>query len=97
MELPVAAAEECAAVFLTMDDWAREEDEEPDAPAAGNGNARSFWLLALTGLATSIDAAAIGVGLAFLDVHIGIVAAVIFVALKVIGVALLPVAVMVCE
>ncbi len=53
------------------------EDAEPDAAAAGNGNARSFWLLALTGLATSIDAAAIGVGLAFLDVHIGIVAAVI--------------------
>lgn len=53
------------------------EDAEPDAPAAGNGNARSFWLLALTGLATSIDAAAIGVGLAFLEVHIGIVALVI--------------------
>ena len=53
------------------------EDEEPDAPAAGNGNARSFWLLALTGLATSIDAAAIGIGLAFLEVHIGIVALVI--------------------
>jgi putative Mn2+ efflux pump MntP len=53
------------------------EDAEPDAAAAGNGNARSFWLLALTGLATSIDAAAIGVGLAFLEVHIGIVALVI--------------------
>jgi manganese efflux pump family protein len=51
-----------------------EEHEEPEAQA---DNARSFWLLALTGLATSIDAAAIGVGLAFLDVHIGIVAAVI--------------------
>ena len=53
------------------------EDAEPDAAAAGNGNARSFWLLALTGLATSIDAAAIGIGLAFLEVHIGIVALVI--------------------
>jgi manganese efflux pump family protein len=51
-----------------------EEHEEPEAQA---DSARSFWLLALTGLATSIDAAAIGVGLAFLDVHIGIVATVI--------------------
>ena len=31
---------------------------------------RSFWLLAITGLATSIDAMAVGVGLAFLDVSI---------------------------
>ena len=37
----------------------------------------SFWLLALTGLATSIDALAVGVGLAFVDVHIGWVAAAI--------------------
>ena len=51
--------------------------EEHDEAEAQADNARSFWLLALTGLATSIDAAAIGVGLAFLDVHIGIVAAVI--------------------
>ncbi len=29
-----------------------------------------FWLLAITGLATSIDAMAVGVGLAFLDVDI---------------------------
>ena len=53
-----------------------DDDGDDDATPAGS-NARSFWLLALTGLATSIDAAAIGVGLAFLDVHIGIVAAVI--------------------
>jgi len=53
----------------------REDDQ--DAPATEGDSARSFWLLALTGLATSIDAAAIGVGLAFLEVHIGIVAAVI--------------------
>jgi len=37
----------------------------------------SFWVLALTGLATSIDALAVGVGLAFVDVHIGWVAAAI--------------------
>jgi len=30
----------------------------------------SFWLLALTGFATSIDAMAVGVGLAFIDVNI---------------------------
>ncbi len=36
-----------------------------------------FWSLAATGFATSIDAMAVGVGLAFLDVSIGIVALVI--------------------
>ena len=40
----------------------------------------SFWILALTGLATSIDALAVGVGLAFVDVHIGWVAAAIGIA-----------------
>ena len=44
-------------------------DERPES--------HSFWLLALTGLATSIDALAVGVGLAFVDVHIGWVAAAI--------------------
>src|SRR5664279_5426202 len=37
----------------------------------------SFWVLALTGFATSIDAMAVGVGLAFIDVSIGVVAAAI--------------------
>ena len=37
----------------------------------------SFWLLAMTGFATSIDAMAVGVGLAFLDVNIVPVAAAI--------------------
>ena len=37
----------------------------------------SFWILALTGFATSIDALAVGVGLAFVDVHIGWIAAAI--------------------
>jgi putative Mn2+ efflux pump MntP len=32
--------------------------------------AHSFWLLAVTGLATSIDAMAVGAGLAFVDVNI---------------------------
>ena len=38
------------------------EEEKPDR--------HSFWLLAITGFATSIDAMAVGVGLAFLDVPI---------------------------
>ncbi len=36
-----------------------------------------FWSLAATGFATSIDAMIVGVGLAFLDVNIGVVALVI--------------------
>jgi putative Mn2+ efflux pump MntP len=32
--------------------------------------AHSFWLLELTGIATSIDAMAVGAGLAFVDVNI---------------------------
>src|SRR5258705_9314438 len=36
-----------------------------------------FWSLAATGFATSIDAMAVGVGLAFVDVSIGVVALVI--------------------
>lgn len=53
------------------------EPEEPvEAEQASERHGR-FWSLATTGLATSIDAMAVGVGLAFLDVHIGVVAAVI--------------------
>lgn len=44
-------------------------DERPES--------HSFWVLGLTGLATSMDALAVGVGLAFVDVHIGWVAAAI--------------------
>lgn len=36
-----------------------------------------FWRLAATGFATSIDAMAVGIGLAFMDVHIGVMALVI--------------------
>jgi putative Mn2+ efflux pump MntP len=36
-----------------------------------------FWTLAITGFATSIDAMAVGIGLAFIDVNIGVVAVVI--------------------
>ena len=48
-----------------------------DALEAAKPDRHSFWLLAMTGLATSIDAMAVGVGLAFLDVSIVPVAATI--------------------
>ena len=50
-----------------------------DAPDDTEGNPRphGFWNLAATGFATSIDAMAVGVGLAFLDVNILLVATVI--------------------
>lgn len=50
-----------------------ENGEAGPRPARRHG----VWGLAATGVATSIDAMAVGVGLAFVDVHIGVVAAVI--------------------
>lgn len=50
------------------------EDEE-EAPAKPNRHA--FWVLATTGFATSIDAMAVGIGLAFVDVNIVPIAAAI--------------------
>jgi manganese efflux pump family protein len=52
---------------------AESEGRATDVTKRGLG----FWSLAATGLATSIDAMAVGVGLAFLDVNIGVVALVI--------------------
>lgn len=49
--------------------WTSNGDEEPE-PARGT----SVFALALTGLATSIDAMAVGVGLAFVDTPIWIIA-----------------------
>src|SRR5690554_2871678 len=49
-------------------------EEEEDAPVRTR---HSFWLLAATGFATSIDAMAIGVTLAFVDNNILITAAAI--------------------
>jgi putative Mn2+ efflux pump MntP len=43
----------------------RTPEVEEKKPAA-----HSFWLLAVTGFATSIDAMAVGAGLAFVDVNI---------------------------
>lgn len=45
--------------------------------AENEKRAQGLWSLALTGFATSIDAMAVGVGLAFLEVNIFLVAAVI--------------------
>ena len=49
----------------------------PDLEPAEKPTRHGFWLLAVTGFATSIDAMAVGVGLAFLDVSILPVAAAI--------------------
>ena len=49
----------------------KDDEEEEAAPKVSKN---SFWMLALTGFATSIDAMAVGVGLAFVDVSIGWVA-----------------------
>jgi putative Mn2+ efflux pump MntP len=48
-----------------------------DASEVERPKRHGFWLLAITGFATSIDAMAVGVGLAFLDVQILPVAAAI--------------------
>lgn len=54
----------------------RSAHDEPEQ-AAANGGRHGLLALATTGFATSIDAMAVGVSLAFLNVHIGVVAAVI--------------------
>ena len=55
----------------------REGLQAADEPVEERPGSHPFWTLALTGLATSIDAMAIGVSLAFLDVPILPVAAAI--------------------
>ena len=54
----------------------KNDDPDADAPEE-KPSSHSFARLALTGFATSIDAMAVGVGLAFIDVNIGVVAAAI--------------------
>ena len=49
----------------------------PDERAPEKPSWHSFWLLAVTGFATSMDAMAVGVGLAFIDVQILPIAAAI--------------------
>lgn len=48
--------------------------KKPGEEEAEKPSRHGFWLLAVTGFATSIDAMAVGVGLAFLDVNIAVVA-----------------------
>jgi putative Mn2+ efflux pump MntP len=55
--------------------WAAAHQSEE--AAAQKPQSHSFWVLAVTGFATSIDAMAVGVGLAFLDVDILPIAAAI--------------------
>jgi putative Mn2+ efflux pump MntP len=54
----------------------REGLSEPE-PHVSKPQSHSFWLLALTGFATSIDAMAVGAGLAFLGADIAVTAAAI--------------------
>jgi len=51
---------------------ADEDEEEADKPGR-----HSFWLLAITGFATSIDAMVVGVGLAIMEANIVVTAAAI--------------------
>lgn len=44
--------------------------KKPDQLAEEKPNRNSFWVLVVTAIATSIDAMAVGVGLAFIDVNI---------------------------
>jgi putative Mn2+ efflux pump MntP len=46
-----------------------------DGPDESRPEHHSFWVIAITGFATSIDAMAVGVGLAFINVNIAWVAA----------------------
>lgn len=50
------------------------EGFSPPESEASKPESHSFWLLAMTGFATSIDAMAVGVGLAFVDTNIWVVA-----------------------
>jgi len=62
-----------ALLGLHMIHKALRQDEEATQAAPGTG----LWAIAVAGLATSIDALAVGVGLAFVEVNILLVAAVI--------------------
>jgi putative Mn2+ efflux pump MntP len=48
--------------------------KKPELPAHQKASKHSFWLLAVTAFATSIDALAVGIGLAFVDVNIVVAA-----------------------
>nr|HET7858765.1 manganese efflux pump MntP [Caldimonas sp.] len=54
--------------------WAGARGRVDEIDDAARPSRHAFWLLALTGFATSIDAMAVGVGLAFIDIAIAPVA-----------------------
>ncbi|MBA8682083.1 manganese efflux pump MntP [Stenotrophomonas tumulicola] len=60
-------------IHMMVNGLRTDDPQEDEDPSRHHG----FWRLAITGFATSIDAMAVGIGLAFLDVHIGVVAVVI--------------------
>jgi len=66
-----------AALGLHMIVASLRQESQAEAAPAETGKRHSLLALAATGLATSIDAMAVGVGLAFIDVNILVVAAVI--------------------
>ncbi|APP86796.1 manganese efflux pump MntP family protein [Xanthomonas hortorum] len=55
----------------------QEPDDDADEASSDTPKRHGLLALATTGFATSIDAMAVGVSLAFLDVHIGVVAVVV--------------------
>jgi manganese efflux pump family protein len=50
---------------MLREGWSGDDGGDEEKPAS-----HSFWILAVTGFATSIDAMAVGVGLAFMDTNI---------------------------
>jgi len=56
---------------MIREGWSDDEDDEEDGQKPGR---HSFWLLAVTGFATSIDAMVVGVGLAIMEVDIVVTA-----------------------
>lgn len=66
-----------AALGLHMIVASLRQEAQAEAAPAETGKRHGLLALAATGLATSIDAMAVGVGLAFIDVNILVVAAVI--------------------
>jgi putative Mn2+ efflux pump MntP len=58
---------------MIREGWSGDEEEE-EAEKPGR---HSFWLLAITGVATSIDAMVVGVGLAIMEADIAVTAAAI--------------------
>lgn len=59
-------------VHMIVNGWRGADDDSAERPER-----HGFWILAATGLATSIDAMAVGVGLAFVDIGIVPIAAAI--------------------